>query len=298
MDRSRKIEEQDLRGYFERICFKPVVTDPDAVYAKIWHRINYEKVITIGVSPVWKYFSVAVSVALLIVSSLFLLIPDEKTAVAYLEVKAVAGGKTCLVLPDSSVVWLNGKAEIRYPQQFTAHSREVELSGEAFFNVKKDMNKPFIVNIDGMRVQVLGTAFNIHTSLDSDVIETTLQEGRVAIFSSGNNTSVADQILKPNEQALFNRKNGELTVCPVHTHLYTSWVDGVFHFENNTLQEIFNTLERAFDTQIHIESEGLKKKRFTAQFTNQETLDEILSVLRISAKYKYKKMKGEVYITD
>ena len=284
----------------DRVRFQPVSSDENAVFEKIQYRIKYGKTMMIGVSPVWKYVAVAASLALLLLSSLFILAPKEEVRqqIAYLDVKATAGSKTCVVLPDSTVVWLNSNASIHYPQQFVEQNRRVELEGEALFTVAKDKDKPFIVSVGGMKVQVLGTVFNIHSDAKTNIVETTLLEGSVAVFSGNNATKNADLILSPNEQVLYDKENGKMAIRPVKASMYSSWVNGHFYFENNTLQEIMRTLERAFDVSIHIKSESLKNKRFTAQFFHDETLDEILSVLQISAKYKYKKIQGEIFITD
>lgn len=298
LNKDKKEEKEGFEAYRNRIHFKSVPVDSDAAFEKLWHRIKEGEVIPIGVSSAWKYVSVAATVALLIVSSVLYRVSKETIRTDYLEVVAMAGAKTRVLLPDSTVVWLNSRAKIRYPQQFTADSRVVEFEGEARFEVKKENEKPFIVDVDGMRVQVLGTVFNIYADVHSEVIETTLLKGKVAIFSRNNTSSVPDNILSANQQAVFNKGNNQLEIREVKASLYTSWADGFFDFENNTLQEIMSRLERAFDTQIHLESPDLGTKRFTAQFTHQETLDEILSILQVSAKYQYKKIKGEIYMTD
>lgn len=251
-----------------------------------------------SVSPVWKYISIAATIALVIVSSVLTLQTKEVSPLNYIEVSAISGSKTKIVLPDSSVVWLNSNAIIRYPREFTSDSRNVALNGEALFEVKKNPQKPFIVNMDGMNIQVLGTVFNVLAESGSDIIETTLLEGSVALFSNKDKSDKAMQILSPNQQALFYKHSGIVQVQQVQAKSYASWVSGQFHFKRNTLQEIALTLERAFSTKIHISSETLKSKRLTGQFTNQETLDEILSILQISARYKFQKEKGEIYITE
>lgn len=299
MKKHNNIGKGDLDNCIDRVRFQPVSSDANAVFEKIQYRIKYGKTMMIGVSPVWRYVAVAASLALLLLSSLFIFAPkEEATQIAYLDVKATVGSKTRVVLPDSSVVWLNSNASIRYPQQFVEQNRRVELGGEALFTVAKDKEKPFIVSVGGMKVQVLGTVFNIHSDAKTNIVETTLMEGSVAVFSGNNKTRNADLILSPNEQVLYNKENGKMAVRPVMASMYSSWVHGQFYFENNTLPEIMRTLERAFDVSIHIKSESLKNKRFTAQFFHNETLDEILSVLQISAKYKYQKIQGEIFITD
>lgn len=300
MRKQDNIDNSNLQEYIEHIRFVPVDSNPDMIFEKICHRIKNGKTLILGVSPVWKYISVAASIALLIVSSLFVIATKKTDTIqmSYLEVQSVSGSKTRVVLPDSSVVWLNSKASIRYPQQFTGQNREVEFTGEALFSITKNKEMPFIVVMNGMKLEVLGTVFNIHSDMTSDIIETTLLEGSVAVFSENNTTGKADAILLPNEQALYNRSSGDMKVRDVSGILYSAWVSGVFRFENNTLEDIMRTLSRAFDVSIHIKSKSLGEKKFTAQFFHHETLDEILSVLQISAKYKYEKIKGEIYITD
>lgn len=286
----------NVRG---KLFFSPVQSDPDAVYAKIWKKIERDHPFLIGISPVWKYISIAASIALLIVSvTLLSIYPSYQESLAYLEVSAVPGSKMKVVLPDSSTVWLNSNSTLRYPQHFTEGGRCVELTGEALFEVKPDSWNRFVVSSGGLRVEVLGTKFNIHSSSVTDIIETTLLEGSVALFSPNNRTTVADVILSPDQQALYNKKDGSIEVLHVEASSFTSWPSGILIFEEKALQEIAEILERTFDVKIHIQGESLKTKVLTAKFVHQETLEEILSILQISAKYTYRKIGGEIYISD
>lgn len=289
---------KDTSDSMERIKFKPVPTDADAVYDRIWQRIQNDKIISIGISPVWKYISVAASIALLIVSSVLFSEYTKKRDMAFVEVVAIPGTKVKVVLPDSSMVWLNSKAKIRYPHRFSAENRMVEFSGEGLFKVKSDPRQSFIVNAEGLKIKVLGTEFNVCTHLDSPVVETTLLSGKVALFGAENQTGEADATLAPNQQALYDKRDGSIDILKVRALSYSSWVSGLFVFEKNTLEEIATSLERAFDVKIHIESEKLKQERLTARFVHQETLDEILSILRVSAHYRYKKEKSVIFIYE
>lgn len=297
-DKNSTVKHCDTFDYKKCIEFKDVFSDADAVYQNLWQRIQNEKIISLGVSPVWKYVSIAVSFALLIVSSCFLAVFMQPEELAYMEMTAVPGSKVKVILPDSSTVWLNSNAKICYPHQFSSDRRVVEFTGEALFQVKKNSKAPFVVNAEGLRVQVLGTEFNIYAEPESNVIETTLVNGSVALFGAKNDTQKPDIILSPNQQALYNKRNGHIDVQNVRSSSYTSWVNGLFVFEKNSLEEIMISLERAFNVEIHIEHEALKKQRLTARFVHQETLDEILSILQISAHYKYKKVKGAIYISE
>lgn len=280
----------------EQFRFKPVESNPEAVYRKVWQKIEGGKGVAPEPSPFWKYMAVAASLALLVVSSLFFF-GGKGGSVDYIDIVATAGSNTHIVLPDSSSVWLNSNARIRYPMKFTSGRREVELSGEAFFDVRGDKAKPFTIQMDGMRVKVMGTSFNIHSEEGKDIIEVTLVSGSVGLFAGGNNGAAADRLLQPGQQALYSRSGHTFDVRRVRSEMYSCWVTGQFFFENNSLQEIMSSLERAFNTRIFIEGEALKDTRLTAQFIHKETLDEILSILQTPAKYKYKKEDGRIYIS-
>lgn len=281
----------------ERILFKPVKSDPDAVYGKVWQKINRDRDRVRRTGVFYRYAAVASAVALLIVSSLLVSALHDRTATHHVDVVASAGSKTRITLPDGSSVWLNSNAKMRYPEKFTGKFREVELEGEAYFEVANDRGHPFIVNTDGMRVRVLGTSFNLHTgSEDAEVIEVTLTEGSVALFTPNNDSDVADRVLSPNQQAIYDPESHTLQVREVRPELYSSWMTGTFVFENNSLQDIAMSLERAFNTHIHIEGEELKNVHLTARFSHGETLDEILSRLEAPAKYQYLRSEGSVYI--
>lgn len=283
----------DFKG---RIQFEPVQTDAEVVYGKIRQRILNDKIISFGISPAWKYVSIAASIALLLVSSVLVSGYIKPQKITYVEVAAIPGTKVKVTLPDSSTVWLNSNAKIRYPQTFSSDNRIVEFKGEGLFKVKHNARQPFIVDADGLKIKVLGTEFNVYTNTDRQIVETTLLNGSVALFSSENQTKVADITLSPNQQALYDKKNGHINMNQVQAMSYTSWVSGLFIFEKNTLEEIATSLERAFDVKIHIKDEKLKKEQLTARFVHQETLDEILSILQVSARYKYIKVKGEIFI--
>lgn len=303
MDNSSTKEKEANREWAERIRFKPVDTDPEAVYAVIRQRIRKEEEGPVGVhrgvSVVWKYISFAASLGLLVALSVLAFQREEKEVqMAWVEVSAVPGAKTQVLLPDSSRVWLNEKARIRYPQAFSGEERRVEFTGEALFEVSKDRRRPFIVRVEGMRVKVLGTVFNIFEDPASDRIETTLLEGQIALFKESNVTGRADLILEPAQQAVFDKRSGKMELYPVRTALYTAWKDRNFSFEKNTLEEIMTALERAFHVKIRIESESLKERRLTARFTHEESLEEILSVLQFPGHYQYDKEKGIIYIRE
>lgn len=281
-----------------RIGFKSLPFDEAEAYQRLSSRLKNPLIISYARtdSSKWKYLFAAASIALLLVSAIHLIGNKPKEALAYYETTAVPDSKTKIVLPDSSVVWLNANACLRYPREFTDQTRKVEITGEAFFEIRKDEKKPFIVHTDAVNIKVLGTSFNVKAEINSDIIEITLLKGKIALFSRLNQSDIADQILTPGQCALFHKPENNLKVSDIRAEKSISWVTGVFVFKENTLEEITNELQRAFHVKIHIEDKTMQKQTFNADFTEKETLDEILSILQISARYKIEKIKGEIFI--
>jgi len=297
MKDENSIEEHEMNDLINRIRFKSPEYDSDLNYSRLQERIDTENIpLKKYISPAWKWSSIAASIALLIVSTFYFINSDHpQSELVWYEVTAVADAKTKVTLPDSSTVWLNANASLTYPRSFDDENRRVDISGEAFFQVRKNEMKPFIVDIGGLHIKVLGTSFNVTTDAESDEIRISLLEGRVALYESGQSSESA-KILMPNEQAIYTRSEGKIEILPIRMDNVMSWFTGEFRFENNTLAEISQELERAFHVKIHIENEIIRKKTFNAVFEDKETLDEILSILQISAKYRIEKRQGEIYI--
>ncbi|MDR1258635.1 MAG: DUF4974 domain-containing protein [Tannerellaceae bacterium] len=296
----------NITDYTKHIQFRPVgSTDPDTVFECTLYRIRHEKYLRRKDSSiVWKYTSAVASLAFLALLSYHLFYsrsgeiktPAASDPVVYIETSALPGAKTYVDLPDGSRVWLNSLASIRYPRTFTADSRSVDLTGEALFEVKEDPAAPFLVSTNGMRIEVTGTVFNVYTGLCADCTEVTLVEGSVNLYKEGNNTALADQALEANQQAVYDKASGTIRVSEVNASSFTSWVTREFIFEKTSMGEIAHTLERAFGVKIHIDNDSIRNMQLNARFTHQETLDKILSILRLPTDYTYVKKDGEIYL--
>lgn len=198
--------------------------------------------------------------------------------VSYLEAFSAPGIVTQVLLPDSSKVWLNAGSSLRYPSRFVEKERNVQLSGEGYFEVQSDLEHPFYVSLDnGIRVKAHGTKFNISSYQEDRVMETTLETGLVDIMSASHTVQ-----LKPNEQACYDKDEGHFTTRVVNIEEKTAWKDGRLVFRNATLEEVVKKLSRRYNIDIVLHRESQKDYKFRATFSS-ENITQILDYLRMAA---------------
>lgn len=210
---------------------------------------------------------------------------DCKNETQYVEVSSSQGMISRLELPDHSIVHLNGGSTLRYPTVFKENRREVELTGEGYFEVKSDKEHPFFVTTaSGIKVMAHGTQFNVNTYDDRDEIEATLVEGEVDIHSF--NKFITD--IKPGEKIFCNKKTLEYTIKQVNLYETTAWKDGKIVFRNTSLEDVFKILSRKFNVDIVVHNNHTKQQyKFWATFTS-ETIYQIFSYLEDAAPIKWK----------
>ena len=200
-----------------------------------------------------------------------------------------------ILLPDGTSVTLNHYSSLSYPKQFKSDNREVELSGEAYFEVSKSKKHPFIVQTETIDVQVLGTHFNVDAYPDNPDVKTTLLTGSVAVSNKNNSVHM---VLKPNEVAIYNKVEQKLTRKVLeNAGDEVSWRHGEFIFDDLPLQEIARELSNSFGTTIHITDSTLRNYRVTARFRNGEDLETILSVLHNAGYFNYSRNTQQITIT-
>lgn len=208
---------------------------------------------------------------------------DRKLIPVYHTLKIPRGGEYRLKLSDGTVVFLNSESELRYPVNFGENSREVELKGEAFFEVVPDPRRPFIVTAEQVHVKVLGTSFNINT-YDKDYIETVLVKGAVGIQINGREQ---EWRIKPNELARFDRKNETLEVKEVDVLPYVTWKEGHFLFKNQSMEKIMDTMARWYDIRVEFQDESIKTLHFTGDIKRHADISVILKALTSSVNVDY-----------
>ncbi|HYE54557.1 MAG TPA: FecR domain-containing protein [Chitinophagaceae bacterium] len=198
-------------------------------------------------------------------------------AVGYNTMTTPKGRQFQLVLPDGSRVWLNAASSIRYPTVFDKKERKVEITGEAYFEVAKNTAAPFRVKVnDRTEVEVLGTHFNINSYDNEESINTTLLEGSVQVRNSEGRI-----ILKPGQQARVKDQERIKVLDDVDVEKVMAWKNGVFNFQDATLQEVMRQLERWYDIEVVYEK-NIPKLEFYGKMGKDLSLEAVLRGLEKS----------------
>ncbi|WP_372949484.1 FecR family protein [Mariniphaga sp.] len=199
------------------------------------------------------------------------------------QVESFNGQLKEIFLADGTHVWLNSGSKLSFPSGFNAENREVELSGEAFFEVTANEEEPFLVKTQDHIVKVTGTRFNISEYPESNIIETTLEEGRVKIIT-GN--FIKD--LYPGQQSSFNTRTAEIRIGETDLEVYTTWKDGFYEFNNESVCKVFKIIERWWDVKIDYPEKDLKDERITGTLRRHKPLDQHFDVIKRLVPFNYK----------
>ena len=198
--------------------------------------------------------------------------------IIYNKVDVPHGGEYSLTLSDGTKVYLNSMTSMKFPVRFTGNEREVELEGEAYFDVAPS-DKPFIVRYNNVAVQVLGTKFNISAYPGEDS-HTTLVNGSVRV-SMGTG---ANCILKPSEQAYIQPGSNEMNVRTVDPSLYISWIDGKIYFKDERLEDIMIYLSRWYDMNVFYAEPSVKNIQFSCNVNRYKEITPFLELLEQTDK--------------
>ena len=207
------------------------------------------------------------------------------------QVETGKGERSKVVLPDSTVVWLNACSSIGYHQDFGVKTRKIDLKGEAFFDVRKDVSKPFLVCADQMTWRVTGTSFNVYSFDNDNIAGFVLVEGSV-VFEYGDDRTE----IKPGELIEFDKTTHQINRRKTNTDIHTGWRKGDMMFEEMSFGELAKRLERNFNVTFVFENEKVKKESFGGTFRHYDSLETILKVISISTPMKYSIDKDVIYI--
>ncbi|MGZ5286552.1 MAG: FecR family protein [Flavisolibacter sp.] len=262
---------------------------------------------------------IAITSTLLLVSALFLLqflntrqpatLIQQKKFIG--EVSTRMGDRIQMVLPDSTVVWLNAGSKLTYNEQFGITNRKTTLSGEAYFDVKKG-NLPFLIQANQVQIKVLGTAFNVKSYPNDKTTETSLVRGEVEITMD--RRPGEKFILKPNEKLIVTNETNttassvshknypivvlsSLTQLEDNTIIETSWVENKLVFQDESFEELAVKMERWYGVEISFSSEKTAGERLSGTFT-RESIQEALEILQMTTRFNFTNKSNTIIITE
>lgn len=239
-------------------------------------------------------FAAVIIVTACITTILSYLVWNKPKPVLYNQLEVPCGQQAKLTLSDGTRIWLNSKSKLKYPDRFSGLSREVLLDGEGYFEVTHNEKHPFIVKTSTLKVKVLGTSFNVSSYNNDNDMKLTLIKGSVSMLNPENDHEITR--IKPNEMAVYSKKDQLLSVKEVETDLYSSWRHGQFKFRKLSFEEISKRLSRNYNVTFILLNKSLKTTTFNGSFYNYEPLEQILKVLKTNTSFCYKIRKDTVII--
>ncbi len=211
----------------------------------------------------------------------------------YTEVISPAGQKSRILLPDSSVVMLNGGSLIRYNQDFNHHSRKVELEGEGYFEVRKNRSKQFVVRTSELNIKVFGTSFNVKAYKNDQTVEVGLKNGQIGI--DRNEKEIVK--LVPDQVATFYKNEKRLNVKKTDMNVVSAWTRDELVFEEDSMEKIMKYIERWYGIDITIAPDLLDGELYTFK-VKTESLQELLKLINLLRPIKYQINGKQVIITN
>ncbi|TAN00098.1 MAG: DUF4974 domain-containing protein [Chitinophagaceae bacterium] len=200
---------------------------------------------------------------------------------------ATAPGKRKEVrLPDGSVVWLNGNTNIQYVDNELTEKRIVYLKGEAFFDIRHDPGKPFMVKTDYATIQVLGTRFDVSAYPGESVTDAVLTSGSILFTTNAKGKKISKQII-PGEKVSINYLSGKLQINQVDTAFYASWREGRILFNNETFGEVAKAMDHKYNVTVEFDDKSLCRKKING-YLEKESLQEAMEALQLTLQFHYK----------
>ncbi len=202
----------------------------------------------------------------------------------YTSVVADKGQISKVILPDSSIVWINSGTTLTYDNNFSQNNRNLSLKGQAFFEVRKNKHLPLIVTSGDLQVKVLGTRFDVKAYPDDDEIKVTLESGKVELLNAKDKSFAYRMI--PGQMASYDLQSSKVKKKTVVTQNYSGWKTGNLIFIDTPMAEVIKSLKRKFDIEIEVGNTSVYRSVFNANFKN-ESMKEILDYIRFSCHVNY-----------
>lgn len=204
-----------------------------------------------------------------------------------------------MLLSDGSKVILNAATTFRYPTSFDGKNRQVYLDGEAYFEISKNSEKPFVVKLKKQEITVLGTTFNVQAYGHESYSEVTLLTGRILLEAfNERGESMSCMYLKPDQKALSDNSTGSVSLQDVNASLSNAWINGEYKFKDEPLASIVKRLENYYNVKIHLEDKRLEKIRYTGTFSLDQDILDVFRIIDYEKQLIFKRVEKEIFITS
>ncbi len=268
--------------------------DSRKAYSKVQERLQKERKFTILINTLSRVAAILFLPLLVASGILFFnqLNLKQIQQFALQEITTPVGVRSHVLLPDGSDVWLNAESTIKFKIPFDQTTRGVSLSGEAFFDVKKNPNVPFIVNTGNINIKVIGTRFNCKAFSNENCIEIVLAEGKVSLNLAG--APIRREIaMKPGDRAVIDKTSYRTCITNEKIEKYIAWHSGKLVFDETPMTEVATQIGRWFGVEVVIEDPKIRSYRITTTFED-ESLHEVLELLSLSSPVEIKYMPSTI----
>ncbi len=214
------------------------------------------------------------------------------------EVVVPYGRRSRLELPDGTVVWLNAGSKLAFPSGFMDKTREVHVEGEAYFEVVRKENQPFVVNVRELSVKVLGTRFNISAYPADNIIATVLLEGKVSLMERNTGNQNPREIpLGISQMASYDKSEKRISIQNVPApELYTAWVSGLFHFRQQSVAEVLRSIERYYNVEVEMGKEMNFAQLISGKLDLKDSPEQVIRAISDIAGFDYRLEGRKVFI--
>lgn len=231
----------------------------------------------------WMRVAAMLFLPLLTAAGMYFYMYEAESSNAPLVIAVERGQKANITLPDGSKVWLNSQSKLTYSPNFNVNKRELELNGEAYFEVAHNPDKPFIVRSNDIAVEALGTAFGVKAYNEDNLISSILMRGKVRVT-----TPDGESILMPNDRIMYDKTSHKKALSTVTNATdFTGWIHNELRFENESFGEIAKTLQRIYNVEIIYSSEKIRNQRYTGTLNNN-SLESVLTIITLTSPISFK----------
>lgn len=232
-------------------------------------------------------------------STLYLTNQENLSTVGNYKLVTSKGEKSYLQLPDGTRVWLNSCTTLEYAENYGHSNRSIYLDGEAYFEVSKNSEKPFVVKLKKQEITVLGTIFNVQAYGHESYSEVTLLTGRILLEAfNERGESMSRMYLKPDQKALSDNSTGSVSLQEVNASLSNAWINGEYKFKDEPLASIVKRLENYYNVNIHLDDKRLEKIRYTGTFSLDQDILDVFRIIDYEKQFTFKRVKKDIFITS